>query len=200
MLPQNRSEMARAAMLVALALSAASCGSPRYESNADKKSHAVDSTLTQKASMTPVERGEYLTVIMGCHDCHTPGGLYGAPDFRRALAGSELGWKGPWGVSYASNLTPDSATGLGTWTEEEIIRALQAGVGKDGGPVAPPMPWPNFARLTRDDVTAIVAYLKSIPAVAHEVPESSPPGRSVTGTIIPIPRPGPWDAPRKQPS
>src|ERR1043166_9915519 len=52
-------------------------------------------------------QGRYLVQIMGCGDCHTPGWFYGAPDPERALSGSEMGWRGPWGVRYAANITPD---------------------------------------------------------------------------------------------
>src|SRR5882672_3685542 len=70
---------------------------------------------TGKAAL--VARGLYLTTVMSCNDCHTPGGLFGAPDFWRKLSGSELGWKGPWGTSFARNLTPDTDTGIGYWSE-----------------------------------------------------------------------------------
>ena len=181
----------RAALLAALTLIVVSC-TPKPEAPAN--AHGPDSSA--HASMTPVQRGEYLAIISGCHDCHTPGGLWGAPDFTRALSGSEVGWQGPWGVTYAKNLTPDAATGLGTWTEDEIIRALQSGVRKNGAPVGPPMPWPNYARYTREDVTALVAYLKSLPPVAHQVPANTAPGARPTGPVIPVPAPSAWDAPK----
>jgi mono/diheme cytochrome c family protein len=147
-------------------------------------------------AMTQLQRGEYLVTITGCHDCHTPGLLYGAPDFTRALSGSELGWQGPWGVSYARNLTPDPATGLGSWTDAEIERALRSGVKKDGTPLLPPMPWPDFARMTAEDMASVIAYLRSIPPVVHKVPDIVPPGGKATGSIITLPPPSAWDAPR----
>lgn len=150
-------------------------------------------------AMTKLQRGEYLTAVMGCHDCHTPGGMYGAPDLHRALSGSELGWQGPWGVSYAANLTPDSATGIGTWTEVEIERALRSGVKKDGSPILPPMPWPDIARLNPEDMSALIAYLKNVPTVSHAVPKAVPPGAKATGALVPFPPPPAWDAPRKTP-
>jgi len=143
-----------------------------------------------------VKRGEYLTGIMSCIDCHTPGTFYGAPDFSRHLSGSELGWKGPWGVTYARNLTPDKETGIGNWTEDDIIKALRTGVRPNGTGLNPPMPWQNFTKLSDEDVHAIAAYLKSLPPVKHKVPDRVPPGTEVTGPVIPIPPPGEWDAPR----
>ena len=176
------------AAALTLALSASSCTSPKTE--------APSATAP---AMTPLQRGEYLANITGCNDCHTPGGIYGAPDHERRLSGSELGWQGPWGVSYASNLTPDPETGLGTWTNVEIERALRSGVRKDGSPILPPMPWPNFANLTADDMASLIAYLKSIPPVKHRVPARVPPNGTVSTPVVPIPAPGPWDAPRTTP-
>ena len=147
------------------------------------------------AAMTPTQRGEYLVVIMGCHDCHTPGAPYGAPDFKRTLAGSELGWQGPWGVSYASNLTPDPGTGLGSYTDAEIERALRSGVKKNGSPIMPPMPWPNYARLSPEDMSAVIAYLRGIPPVMHKNLGPIPPGKAASGAALTFPPPPAWDAP-----
>jgi mono/diheme cytochrome c family protein len=150
------------------------------------------------AGMTQVQRGEYLVTIAGCNDCHTPGTLYGAPDFKRALSGSELGWEGPFGVAYASNITPDMETGIGSWTDAEIERALRSGIRKDGSPVAPPMPWPAYARMAPEDMAAVIAYLRSIPAVPHKNPARIPPGQAATGAVIRMPPPPAWDAPRPE--
>lgn len=124
----------------------------------------------------PIARGKYLSVLGGCNDCHTPGGMYGGPDMERTLSGSELGWTGPWGTTYPSNLTPDTETGIGAWTEADIVKALKIGQRPDGSPLLPPMPWPNTAQLTDEDLAALAAYLKSIPAVKHAVPARVAPG------------------------
>jgi mono/diheme cytochrome c family protein len=152
-------------------------------------------TLQTTAAMTPVQRGDYLATIMGCHDCHTPGAFYGAPNFKRILAGSEIGWQGPWGVSYASNLTPDPGTGIGSYTDAEIERALRSGVRKNGSPMMPPMPWPNIARLSPEDMAALIAYLRSIPPVIHKNVPPVPPGHAATGAVVTLPSPPAWDAP-----
>ena len=170
-------------------VSVASCNTPAPKQTDEAK----------PATMTPLQRGEYIATVGGCNDCHTPGTLYGAPDFKRQLAGSELGWRGPWGVSYPSNLTPDLETGLGAWTNVEIERALRSGVKKDGSPILPPMPWPNTARLTPDDMSSLIAYLKSLPPVVHKVPANLPPNGMAHGSVIELPAPGAWDAPRTQP-
>jgi mono/diheme cytochrome c family protein len=145
-----------------------------------------------------IQRGGYLATIEGCNDCHTPGTLYGAPDFSRRLSGSELGWRGPWGVSYPRNLTPDMETGIGSWTEKQIVDALRTGMRPNGKPLLPPMPWPNFTALTDEDAYALAAYLKSLPAVSHKVPDAVTPDQAlaVKGSIIDFPAPSAWDAPR----
>jgi mono/diheme cytochrome c family protein len=143
-----------------------------------------------------VERGRYLTLMGGCNDCHTPGTFYGAADYERTLSGSELGWIGPWGVSFPRNLTPDVETGLGSWTEQQIVDALRTGMRPDGSVLAPPMPWPMYATMTDDDAFAIAAYLKSLKPVKHRMPDKIAPGVEFAGPAMRFPPPPAWDAPR----
>jgi len=174
-------------LLVAVSLLAAaatlSCGTAQQTSTAP-------AALTAEEK---VARGRYLSTVSGCNDCHTPGTLWGAPDTTRRLAGSELGWVGPWGVAYAANLTPDS-TGLGTWTEEQIVHAIRTGNRPDGRQLAGIMPWMNFAHFTDEDAGAIAAYLKSLPPVVHRVPAPVPPGQKAEGSLVVFPPPSAWDA------
>lgn len=149
-----------------------------------------------KHSQDRVERGRYLTLIGACNDCHTPGTFYGAPDYERTLSGSELGWIGPWGVSFPRNLTPDAETGIGTWTERQIVDAIRTGMHPSGSVLAPPMPWPMYSALTDEDAFAIAAYLKSLPPVKHRVPDKIAPGVAYDGPVMRIPPPPAWDAPR----
>jgi len=178
--------------LMIVAIVAVSCTSKKAEAPSGDAGTGAGST----AAMTPVQRGEVLAYTSGCHDCHTPGALYGAPNFESLLSGSELGWQGPWGVTYARNLTPDAATGLGTWTDDEIIRALRSGVRKDGSPILPPMPWQNFARMSTEDMSALIAYMRSLPAVSHAAPERVAPGGKPKGPVLAFPPPPAWDAPK----
>lgn len=157
-----------------------------------------DASSPPAQAVDPVARGEYLTTIMGCNDCHTPGYLYGAPDDTRKLSGSEVGWAGPWGVAFAANLTPDPETGLGNWSDEEIITALKTGQRPDGRMLAPFMPYQNFASLTDEDVQAIVAYLRSLPPIVHAEPAPVPPGETYAGTAVQMPPPSAWDVPPQQ--
>ena len=138
----------------------------------------------RKADPKQLARGQYLATVMDCGGCHTPGAMIGKPDGSRRLAGSDLGFGlGPNaadGVVYPRNLTPDRETGLGAWSDEEIIRAIRAGQGRDGRVLVPVMPWPAYAALTMPDVRALVAYLRSIPAVKLEVPANVKPGERPT--------------------
>lgn len=143
-----------------------------------------------------VERGRYLTLMGACNDCHTPGTFYGAPDYDRTLSGSEIGWVGPWGVTFPRNLTPDAETGIGAWSEEDIVNAIRTGVRPDGSVILPPMPWPMYATMTDDDAYAIAAYLKSIAPVKHRAPDRIAPGVAYDGPAFHIPPAPAWDAPR----
>lgn len=173
---------------IAIALVVASLAAITGLSNAVVRKHE---TRAQK-----IERGRYLTEIMGCNDCHTPGFFYGSPDFSRQLSGSELGWKGPWGVSFPRNLTPDVETGLGRWSEAQIVNALRTGVRPDGTVLLPPMPWPNYVKLSDDDAYAIAAFLKSLTPVSHRAPALVSPGAEFAGPHLAFPAPPAWDAPR----
>ncbi len=123
------------------------------------------------AADTQVERGKYLVTIIGCGDCHTPGTFLGHPDMSRFLGGSDVGFGLPGlGVFVGPNLTPDKATGLGNWTEQQIVAAITTGTRPDGRVLAPIMPWRGFSHLAPSDASAIAAYLKSLPAVSQKVP------------------------------
>lgn len=169
-----------------LGLAIASCSKPAEQST------------TAEAAYDTLAHGRYMVTIAGCGDCHTPGTLWGSPDTTRLLSGSEVGWQGGWGVSYARNITPDSLTGIGTWSEEQIVNAIRTGQRPNGDHLLlPPMPWADFAHLSDKDAYAIAKYLKSIPAVAHKVPDIVPPGQKPkTPTIAFPPAPAPWDAPK----
>lgn len=156
---------------------------------------ATFAAKTKPARPSELERGKYLVTITGCNDCHTPGTFYGAPDFQRQLSGSEMGWEGPGGVVFAANLTPDPETGLGQWSDAEIVKAIRTGNRPDGRQLSPSMPWMNFASLSDEDAHAIVAYLRSIPAVKHAVPAPMPPGTEFKGPVLRFPPPSAWDVP-----
>ncbi len=150
-----------------------------------------------------VQRGGYLVSVMGCNDCHSPkimgpNGPEIDPELRlsgypqaRPLPPVDKdvinnGWYkfnydmtatvGPWGVSYAANITSDE-TGIGNWTEQQFVKAFTQGKWKgmdNGRTLLPPMPWQDFAKLTREDVQAIFAYLKSTKPVKNIEPPVQP--------------------------
>jgi mono/diheme cytochrome c family protein len=123
------------------------------------------------ADEAQIQRGKYLVTITGCSDCHTPGGLLGQPDMARYLGGSDVGFAIPGvGVYVGPNLTPDNDTGLGAWSNDQIIAALRTGKRPDGRMLSEVMPFPALAHLTDEDANAIVAFLKSLPPVKNKVP------------------------------
>lgn len=118
------------------------------------------------------DRGAYLVNgIGGCNNCHTPRGPGGATDLQldKRLSGSTQTFQAPQYTVKGSNLTPDQETGLGNWADGQIKVALVEGKGRDGRKLAPNMPSAVYGFLTLRDMDAIVAYLRSIPAVKNAV-------------------------------
>ena len=165
---------------------------------------AASSVLAQGISAdAQVKRGQYLVTIGSCHDCHTPlskGPDGPEPDMKRALSGHPqeiaikapaklaepwtaaasstlTAWSGPWGVSFSANLTPDKYTGvLEGFTEQQFIQTLRTGRHQgQGRRILPPMPWQLIGQMTDDDLKAVFAYLRQIPAVRNKVPDPIPP-------------------------
>jgi mono/diheme cytochrome c family protein len=136
-----------------------------------------------------VARGRYLVTIAGCSDCHTPGALLGSPDMKRYLGGSDVGFAIPGaGVFVGQNLTSDKETGLGKWTDGQIIAAFRTGKTPEGRELSPVMPYPALSHLSDDDAQAIVAFLKSITAVNNQVRNFGPndkPTISVSAVLPP---------------
>ncbi|MBX5472869.1 MAG: c-type cytochrome [Acetobacteraceae bacterium] len=134
-----------------------------------------------------VTRGKYLVTIMGCGDCHTPGYFLGKPDLAHPLSGSDVGFEVPGaGIHWGPNLTPDRETGLGQWSDKEIITAIRKGVTRDGRHLIPVMPYRNFSVLTDRDARAIVAYLRTLPPVRHAVPQPVPPGEKASAPYMAV--------------
>jgi mono/diheme cytochrome c family protein len=131
--------------------------------------HSGNESLAQPAGAgTPPDltaqmaRGEYLTRAADCAACHTvPGGA--------AYAGG-VPFKLPFGTIYSSNITADKETGIGGWSDDDFVRALHAGVDKDGRPLYPAFPYASYTALSRDDILAIKAYLFSLPVVHAPAP------------------------------
>ena len=114
------------------------------------------------AAESLVQQGEYVARAADCMSCHTqPGGKLFA-------GGDEL--KTVFGSIYGPNITPDRRTGIGSWSKEEFVRALRRGIRKDGALLYPAMPYIDYTKMTDDDMNALWAYLRSVPAVVHVVP------------------------------
>ncbi|MGE3874218.1 MAG: cytochrome c [Parvibaculaceae bacterium] len=118
-----------------------------------------------------LRRGEYLATIMDCGGCHTTGVFLGKPDPERYLAGSEVGFQIPGlGIFYPPNLTPDRETGIGSWSADDIVKAVRTGERPDGRILAPAMPYAHYGKLTDSDAYALARYLMSLKPVHHQVP------------------------------
>jgi mono/diheme cytochrome c family protein len=148
--------------------------------------------------------GEHIVKVSGCNDCHTPKKmtlqgpdddttllLSGHPEKmpppdvdRKAMEKKGLtvtstltAWVGPWGISYAANLTSD-ATGIGNWQESNFITAIRDGKYKGiagSRNLLPPMPWQWYRYMSDDELKAVFAYLKSTKPVRNVVPAAEPP-------------------------
>ena len=142
---------------------------------------AAGFVLPKAHAESPVERGSYLVVVAGCNDCHTPGFFLGKPDKDKFLGGSDVGFEIPGlGVFNGRNITPDKETGIGAWTDEQIATVITTGKRPDGRQLAPIMNYASFTYLTKEDVAAVVAYLRSVPAVNNQVPGPFKPGEKVS--------------------
>ena len=118
---------------------------------------------------TPEERGAYLVQgPMGCGNCHTPMGPEGpmaGMDLAGTLILDQEGIK-----AYSANITPGGR--VAQWSDAELAKAIREGIRPDGSVIGPPMPFALYRHISDDDLAAIVAYLRTVPAVDHEVPPS----------------------------
>ncbi|HMK68342.1 MAG TPA: c-type cytochrome [Stellaceae bacterium] len=154
---------------------------------------AALATLSARAE-TPLERGTYLMRgIVACGNCHTPKNAEAQPIAEQELAGGfviEL----PIFHAVASNITPDKETGIGNWTDDQIVDAIRNGKRPDGTIIGPPMPIPFYRDISDTDVRAIVAYLRSVKPIRNKVEKSTyniplPPAYGPPVTQVPdVPR------------
>ncbi|WP_249148036.1 c-type cytochrome [Bradyrhizobium jicamae] len=119
---------------------------------------------------TPVERGHYLVEgVLTCGNCHSPSGPGGVIDSTKLYSGGPQTWDEPTFTVRGANITPDAASGIGKWSDDDIKKALSEGIRPSGGPLAPIMPYGFYKIFTTGDLEAIVAYLRSVPAVSNAV-------------------------------
>lgn len=121
-------------------------------------------------AQSPVQRGDYLVNgILTYGNCHSPKGPPAGGEVRdRLMAGGVIEWDTPAFKVKGSNITPDRDTGIGAWTDAEIKAALQDGKHKNGNLLAPIMPFAFYKVFTPGDINAVVAYLKSLPAIRNQ--------------------------------
>jgi hypothetical protein len=160
---------------------------------------AIAAEPASKKPSPQVERGRFLVTVGGCHDCHTPmtfdpelgmpvpdmskmlsGHPEGAPDPASTLvkpdmaiiSGTFTAFALPFGIVYSPNLTSDTETGIGNWTEKMFVTALKTGkhLGGSGRPILPPMPWQTLSQLPEADLKAMFAYLRTVPPIKNGVP------------------------------
>jgi len=176
-----------------------------------RQADAATPAVTMPEPAVSIERGEHLVIGGACHDCHSPKVMTPTGpkvDSTRMLSGHPsdaalpqinvaalkpgywvqfspdlTAFIGPWGMSYSANITSDSATGIGAWSEENFVGAIRKGkhMGFDKGrPISPPMPWDNYRNLSDDDLKSIFAYLKTTQPVSNRVHEPFSPAEVET--------------------
>lgn len=170
---------------------------------------SAQDTSTENETMTEEEallaRGEYLINMAGCISCHSPlkeeysdltaltveqlqtislSALEALDIDDRRLAGGRPFDLGPAGVLYSANLTPDEETGIGTWTDEQIEVAVRIGINPSGRRLFPLMPYASYFNMAESDMDAIIAYLRSLPAVSNEVDRSGPSGEGIAPDLV----------------
>lgn len=119
----------------------------------------LESRSAEVARADAIARGKYIFALAGGCGCHTP------KDGPVNAGGRPL--KTPYGTFYGTNITPDPATGIGSWTDRQVIDVIRLGVRPDGSVMSPVMPYPAFNEMSEQDVTDLVAYLRTLPAVAR---------------------------------
>lgn len=131
--------------------------------------------VTARADSADVARGRYLVTIAGCNDCHTPRYPETAGQVPEAqwLTGSQLGWKGPWGVSYAANLR----LSVQSYSEDEWLKRASS-------PMLPPMPWFNLRDMDERDKRALYRYIKSLGPAGEPAPIALAPGVEAKTPVV----------------
>jgi hypothetical protein len=165
-----RKLIATAALLLFVFAAAyfSSCKGKKQISQANNKEDSIKQV---------VERGDYLANhVAGCMDCHSKRDFskYSGPVIPGTEGGGGLVFDEKWGlpgVLYGRNITPDAETGIGTWTDEEILRAMTQGISKNGDTLFPIMPYVNYNRMAKEDLTSIIVYIKTLKPIKNKIAE-----------------------------
>lgn len=128
-----------------------------------------------------IERGRYLVRIGGCNDCHTAGYAMndGKLPEKEWLTGDQLGWRGPWGTTYATNLR----LAMNAMSENDWVRTAQT------MKTRPPMPWFTLHAMDKDDLRAIYRFVRHLGPAGKSAPTYVPPDRNPAGPVIQFPMP-----------
>jgi len=131
-----------------------------------KNKAEAQSTVTD--IIDQIDKGRYLAIVSGCNDCHTDGYLMteGKIPEGQWLAGTRIGWQGPWGTTYPSNLR----LRVQQWTEDQWVETLKT------RKALPPMPWMNISQMKEEDLRAIYQYIHSLGPTGEEMPLAVAPG------------------------
>jgi mono/diheme cytochrome c family protein len=161
-----------AAISVTAIVLAAACGKSKNDSGGPVPASGAAEPVEQKPEPLQVDtaliaRGAYVANVAGCTTCHVGVGPHG-PDPTRSLSG---GFEAPdtFGTWRPGNITSDKATGVGAWTDAQLAAAIREGTLPDGTQMYPIMPFPFFNRMTDDDLHALIAFLRTLPAVSNKV-------------------------------
>jgi len=157
--------------LVILALSACQPGGAATKSDDPADGAGVNAAPHLVAS-SPVEAGRYLVIVGGCNDCHTETYLQTGGDVPEEawLAGSSLGWRGPWGTTYPPNLR----LRVQEWTEDAFVQTIHE------RKALPPMPWVNVNQMSEQDARAVYRYIRSLGPIGKPAPLAVPPDQEPT--------------------
>ncbi len=116
-----------------------------------------------------VAYGTYLSKVGHCVQCHTPVGVDGRRDYVNRLGAGGLSVDIAWGSRMSANITPDPETGIGRWSDDQIVTAISHGIAADGGSLSPIMPWPYWQSMKLEDLRALVAWLRSLKPINNVV-------------------------------
>jgi len=151
-----------------------------------KAQPAVIEPVSAPPKSATAEYGEYLayhaSTCVGCHMPRNPN--TGQFDLDRPFAGGLFPVPDEGFSATGSNLTPDPATGIGNWTEEQFMTAMRTGLRPNGTVMLPYMPWPSYSRWEEDDLRAVWLYLRSLEPINHEIPAPTLEGAAATGTGV----------------
>lgn len=147
-----------------------------YFSACNNKKSEPKETSDKDSVKKVLERGEYLAIhVAGCLDCHSKRDFtqFSGPSIPGTEGGGGFVFDEKLGLPgkiYGRNITPDNETGIGTWTDDDILKAITQGISKNGDTLFPIMPYPNFNRMAKEDLLSIIAYIRTLKPIRNKIP------------------------------